>query len=375
MLREQVTLQAKSRLTREERQRVWQREHDEVVRLIGTVQECPTVVDDPVNTGILIGMVGMELDADGHQLRIDLHRVDRLGAIGERGCHIVAVACPDHEDARRWMREAPVDQLVVGVASGGDRSLMRDPVRIDEGRRAAVPNLQTIVGGPDRVRGKCSDHEHREHRSDGDPLKHRRASVERNEERGDHETPRDRAQAGEPDGREDHDPRDRTQDVKAIRIERGEPGEPHGHAVRDRRHRHSRRDEDEGEHQPDRQPVDLNAEIHQVPARAVDRCREREHQTNEQGENDRSFSEEIRLLVGPKEPDPDAEEAAQQDEVGEIRKVDDIGAGPADQSQLNEEHQEGRQEQIDTVTGHGENLDRPRPDCYHPRFVPFPVGR
>ena len=47
--------------------------------------------------------------------------------------------------------------------------------------------------------------------------------------------------------------------------------------------------------------------------------------------------------AGPQEPEPDAEERPEKDEVAEVAEVDDLGAGPADQRELEEQHQEARQ--------------------------------
>ena len=56
-------------------------------------------------------------------------------------------------------------------------------------------------------------------------------------------------------------------------------------------------------------------------------------------ERERRVREEVPLRPCAEEPDADAEEAAQQHEVAEVREVDDVGAGPADERQLDEEHQ------------------------------------
>ena len=56
--------------------------------------------------------------------------------------------------------------------------------------------------------------------------------------------------------------------------------------------------------------------------------------------------------VGPssatQEPEPDTEEAPEQDEVREVRQVDDVRAGPADQDELDEEHQEAGEEELES---------------------------
>jgi len=126
------------------------------------------------------------------------------------------------------------------------------------------------------------------------------------------------------------------------RMSSREPSESGSDPVGDGGHGERGRDEDEGQHQPDRQPARLDTEVHQVTARAVDRRWESDHQAQEESQNDRGETEQIRLLVGAEEPDPDAEEAAQQDEVGEVGEVHDVRARPADQDQLDEEHEERR---------------------------------
>ena len=80
--------------------------------------------------------------------------------------------------------------------------------------------------------------------------------------------------------------------------------------------------------------------------------------------------------MGAEEPDPDPEEAAEQDEVGEVREIDDVRAGPADQNQLHEQHEERRKEEFEAGTRHGQQtLEAHHADCYHPGFVPLGVGR
>ena len=75
--------------------------------------------------------------------------------------------------------------------------------------------------------------------------------------------------------------------------------------------------------------------------------RERPDEEDQQGQRHRGPGEEVHPGPGPQEPDADAEEAAQQDEVGEVRQVDDQRAGPADQGQLDKEHQEAQHEELE----------------------------
>jgi hypothetical protein len=59
---------------------------------------------------------------------------------------------------------------------------------------------------------------------------------------------------------------------------------------------------------------------------------------DQQGQRHRGPGEQVHPGAGPQEPDADAEEAAEQDEVGEVRQVDDQRAGPADERELDEQH-------------------------------------
>jgi hypothetical protein len=54
-------------------------------------------------------------------------------------------------------------------------------------------------------------------------------------------------------------------------------------------------------------------------------------------------SEEVALRARTEEPDPHAEEAREQHEVREEGEVEDVGAAPADQPELDEEHQEAEE--------------------------------
>src|SRR5947209_5722136 len=48
------------------------------------------------------------------------------------------------------------------------------------------------------------------------------------------------------------------------------------------------------------------------------------------------------------ESEADPEKACQENEVREVRQIDDVGAGPSNQGQLNEEHQEAEREHPDS---------------------------
>ena len=74
--------------------------------------------------------------------------------------------------------------------------------------------------------------------------------------------------------------------------------------------------------------------------------RKRPDEKDQQGQRHRGPGEEVHPGPCPQEPDADAEEAAEQDEVGEVRQVDDQRPGPPDQGQLDEQHQEAQHEEL-----------------------------
>ena len=171
-------------------------------------------------------------------------------------------------------------------------------------------------------------------------MEHAGGTDEDDEQTGDHETPCERTQPGEGQTRERNDSRDRSKDVEAVCLKCRELCEPDGNPVCNSSHGDRSGDEDERQHQPDWQAVRLDAEIDQVTARSVDAGREADHQTHEERQHDRCPTEQVGPSFGAKESDTDAEEAPQQDEVGEVREVHDVGACPTDQDQLDEKHQE-----------------------------------
>ncbi len=81
LAREQVALEPKRGLAADERQRVGQREQDQVVLLVGPLEERPPVVDVDADARVVVGSLGVTLGADLLQPRIDLDRVDVLGAL------------------------------------------------------------------------------------------------------------------------------------------------------------------------------------------------------------------------------------------------------------------------------------------------------
>ncbi len=115
--REEVALQAQPALPRDERQRVRQREQDQVVPLVRPLQERATVVDVHAHPRVLIGMVRMQVAPQPLQDGIDLDGVHVTGAVRERERHVVPAPGPDDQDIAR---------------SGGQ-------VRVRDSRRRAGP--------------------------------------------------------------------------------------------------------------------------------------------------------------------------------------------------------------------------------------------
>ena len=68
---------------------------------------------------------------------------------------------------------------------------------------------------------------------------------------------------------------------------------------------------------------------------------------DQQGQGHRGIREQVDPGPGAQEADADTEEAAEQDEVGEVRQVDDQRPGPPDQGELDEEHEEAEHEELE----------------------------
>ena len=84
--------------------------------------------------------------------------------------------------------------------------------------------------------------------------------------------------------------------------------------------------------------------IRSAPARSMETGKEA-HADHEQGEQHRRVGQDRPGLAGDQEAQPDAEEGPQQHEVGEVGQVDDVGPQPADERQLQEQHQRASEDQ------------------------------
>ena len=85
-------------------------------------------------------------------------------------------------------------------------------------------------------------------------------------------------------------------------------------------------------------------DAHQAVA-VADLDREENDEAQEDREDDRRLPEVVALRARPQEADADAEKARQQHEVGEVGEIQHVGGAPADQHELEEEHQEAEEQQ------------------------------
>ena len=69
--------------------------------------------------------------------------------------------------------------------------------------------------------------------------------------------------------------------------------------------------------------------------------------TNNAARASRGQPEQVEAVVGPQEPHADPQETGQQDEVREEGEIDVVGAGPPDQPELHEQHEEAQHDQAD----------------------------
>ena len=164
---------------------------------------------------------------------------------------------------------------------------------------------------------------------------------------GDDRSPDDRWDLEESEQREGHDAGQAAEDVEPVRLQGRELSEGARHALTHQRHHtgHAEEQERKGDERGQSAARTQGAEEDEFRAGAIDFDREEPNKSDERGQRDRGEAKEIATGVGPQESEPDAQEAGQQDEVGEIREVEDIRADPSDESQLEKEHQEAERHQ------------------------------
>jgi hypothetical protein len=204
---------------------------------------------------------------------------------------------------------------------------------------------QLVVGRPQLPRRERFQHKQRDdarHRAELPPpgagqQQHNQADAR-------HRPPHGRRLVQEGQHRERHDPGYAAQDVQPVGVQRLEPDEaPRDRLAKPRHHAHDEHEHD-GETQGLRKRV--RAAVAVVRVRPTDRLhhhREREHETHEHEQRHRRPAHVVALGPGVEETNPDPEEAGQQHEVRGVGHEDVVGADPADQGQLHEQHQEARE--------------------------------
>ena len=351
--REEVALEPKGGLAADERQGVGEREQDQVVLLVGPLEERPPIVDVDADARVVVGVLGVTLGADLLEAGVDLDRVHVPGALGQCDRHVRPRPGADDQDVLEGCRRALVGQEVdrLALAARIDRGhrLVRDAVDVDVGDVRCVHGsgrLDLVIGRPRPRRLDRLPANDQEQPGKRDELHRTPVRQQDEKERSGHEAPDDRRRPQEGDDREADDPEDAPGDVEPVRLERLELHELAPDTLGDHRHQPGDGNEDDREHQPRRQSGCLRrAEVDEVLAAAVDLHREEQDEGGEERERDGRVREEVDPRVRAQEADADAEEAPEKNEVAEVRQVDDVRAGPANERQLHEEHQEAEQDE------------------------------
>ena len=323
LLCEEVVLEPKRALPCEQRQRVGQREQDEVVVVLRLLDEGAPVIDVDAHARVLVRPARMERLAERLDLGIDLDGVDVLRALGERDGDVVAVAGSDDQH----VVERPGDVSIGKEVEALDlrerrqrvRGLVRNVVRADrEGvarqdaadavRRLLVGRSHLVVRRPVVVAVRRLDGEQRDNPKE---CEHMWTAADEDEQKCRRDRPpRDRRRLKERERREHDDARDRSENVQAVRIEWAEANEDPSDPVTDRSHHGDGQDEDRCELHPARECRPAECAVRRSVLEP-DRNREEQDEADEYGESDGRPREEVRLARGAKESDADAEEACE----------------------------------------------------------------
>ena len=182
--REQVVLEADGcGLARERRLGVGQRIQDQRVALVRVLEERPSVVDIDAHARALIGVLGVVLLPESHELGVDLDGVDVASPLRQGHADVVACARSDHEHVgERAACHVPVGKEVEGLdpVQRGDRvqGLVGDVVGRDRqpavamavDGRGDVVRGDFVIGGPDVDARERFAQQHQHHGGDHDPL-------------------------------------------------------------------------------------------------------------------------------------------------------------------------------------------------------------
>ena len=368
VLGEQVALEPDRRRALHERERIGEREDDEIPRLVRSLEERTPVVDVHGDARIVVGMGRVMIGGEVEQSLVDLDGIDMLRSHGQRLGHVVAAAGPDHEHIGR---RSGIGPTLIDRAIDGGVAVGLEPVRdaVDEHADALRTHDRPgglVVRGPDHVALARLDTERAE---DGEERQHHegqlrpllRADRPQHHDGG-HRAPHDGLGTEEGERGEADDADDRTDEVELIGVEVLELGERTGHAVADAGEDDRGDDEDGREHELARRTIglELTSEEDEIGADGLQGDRHEVHEQHERAEGQRGEAQQAeRGTAGPQEPQTDAQERAEQHDVREEREVDHAATEPADQRQLHEQHQEGEDDQ---------------PDAQRPRRRPVGLG-
>ena len=89
--------EADLRCAAHQRERIGQREKDEIVFALGVLEEGAAVVDMPLDAWIGVGAVDVHLDPDLHDARVDIHGIDMLGPFAQRDRNVRTRPCADDQ--------------------------------------------------------------------------------------------------------------------------------------------------------------------------------------------------------------------------------------------------------------------------------------
>ena len=312
----------------------------------GLLEEGAAVVDIRGDAGILKRAIRILLHADVMDARVDFHRVDVLDALLECDGDIDAGPGANDEYALRDGARSLIDEAVkrqgVEPAVRGFHRLVWNPVhqkRHGSRRLGDQPNL--VVGGP-AVRGdKRLEAEQDDDDRQGWELPSEVVPVgKQKQDDDDHGSPGKGWSSEERQRREGDDAGETAENVEPVGVEWGKLSEGSGDPLADQRHDPGYPQEEDRKGQPGWQPG-LGAqcpEEDEFGARSIDLDREDPHERDQRRKANGSEAKQVATGIGSQESKPDSEKTRQQDEVREVGKVKDVGAGPPNQGQLNKEH-------------------------------------
>ena len=202
---EEEVLEPQAALAGEQGERVGQGEQDQVVLTLLSLDKGPAVVDMDRHPGVLVRMARVVARAEVLDDRVDLDRIDVLGAVGQRDRDVVAVPGSDDEDSvERRLVDVPVREGVerLEVEQGLDvvGGLVGDVVGRD-GQRVvgfdASDDLglgglgrHLVVGRPVVIRSGRLDPEHDDDHDEAEQLQS--PPEQHDEQRGGDGAPHDR---------------------------------------------------------------------------------------------------------------------------------------------------------------------------------------